>query len=149
MRRILTLIAFLLVCDFAQAQTCEDKAVEIIAIPSTSPVQIKLKWKRVLYGSPTYRIWKKAKTATSWGFAIATLPTTDSEYVDAAVIVDSAYEYLIQASGTITSTGFVYAGIKAPAIHNRGALILIVDSTFTVPCAPGIKKLMDDLSGDG
>lgn len=153
MRRILILFALLLICDFTFAQTCEDKAVEVTAMTSTSPARITLKWKRLTFNPTiTYSIWKKSKTAASWGLSIATLPYTDSQYVDTAVIVDSAYEYYIRAlatSVTFSASGFIYAGIKAPAIHNRGALILIVDSTFTVPCAPGIKKMMDDISGDG
>ncbi len=150
MRRIFILFFVLFIGNFSFAQSCENVAIEITAIPSTSPVQITLKWKPVGFGTPTYRIWKKSKTSTSWGTAIATLPSTDTDYVDAAVIVDSAYEYYVQGTGsTITSAGFVYAGIKAPAIHSRGAVILVVDSTFTTASAAGIKKMMDDLSGDG
>ncbi|MCD6012253.1 MAG: hypothetical protein K0Q79_2115 [Flavipsychrobacter sp.] len=150
MRRILILLAFLLVCNFSKAQVCRDFAIELYAVPSTSPVQITLKWKPVGFGTPTYSIYKKSRTATSWGSAIATLPSTDTDYVDGAVIIDSSYEYYVKGVGsTITSAGFIYAGIRAPAIHYRGTMILVVDSTFTVPCAAGITKLMDDLSGDG
>ena len=149
MRSFLIFLSFVWVSNTVFAQSCENMAIELTAIPSTTPVQITLKWKPVGFGTPTYRIWKKAKSATAWGFAIATLPSTDTDYVDNAVIVDSAYEYLVQGAGSITSVGYIYAGIKAPATHNRGPIILVVDSTFTVPCAAGIKKLMDDLSGDG
>ena len=132
------------------AQSTENYAVELTAIPSTTPVQITLKWKPITTGTPYYEIRKKAKTATSWGGVLATLTTTDSSYVDAAVIVDSAYEYYVKAVGSsISSAGYVYAGIKAPAIHSRGALIMLVDSTYIDSCTAALKMYMDDLSGDG
>lgn len=149
MRRIFILLVLLLAGNVIYAQTTEDITVQLSAIPSESPVRITLKWKPVTFGAPVYQIWKKSKTATSWGTSIALLPTTDSEYVDNAVIIDSAYEYLVRAQGTINSYGYVYAGIRCPAIHNRGSLILLVDSTFTDSCRAQIATLMKDLSGDG
>ncbi len=150
MRSLFILLSLLVFGSMASAQVTEDVAVELSAVTQVSPPQIKLKWKRVLYDTPTYQIWRKSKTATSWGVSLVTLPMTDSEYADNSVIVDSAYEYFVKAVGpSITSAGVIYAGIKAPAIHSRGIMILVVDSTFTVPCATKIQRLMDDLSGDG
>ena len=151
MRFIYIFIALLSWSGVAFGQATEDVAVEITATPSTSPVQITLQWKPIVFGTPTYSIWKKSKTATSWGLSIATsLPNTDSVFVDTAVIVDSAYEYYIEAiSSTLISTGYIYAGIKCPAIHNKGTMIMLVDSTFIDSCAPGLTTLMNDLSGDG
>ena len=124
MKHIYFLLAFLLVAQFTYAQATEDVAVELNAIPSVSPPQITLKWKMVTpvgTDTPYYVIWKKAKTSTSWGTSIVTLTIHDSMYVDNAVIVDSAYEYFVRAiSSSLISDGYIYAGIKCPAIHNRG-----------------------------
>lgn len=150
MRSIFLFLSLLLMGSMASAQVTEDVAVELSATTQVSPPQITLKWKRILYDTPTYQIWRKAKNSTSWGVSIVTLPMTDSVYVDNSVVVDSAYEYFVKAVGPlITSAGVIYAGIKAPAIHSRGIMILIVDSTFTVPCEAKIQRFMDDLSGDG
>jgi hypothetical protein len=149
MGRIFTLIIFLFTTQIAFAQTTEDYAIELSATVSESPLQVTLKWKP-LNDTPIYRIWKKAKTATSWGSPIVTLTATDSLYTDASVIRDSAYEYQVIGTGTTyTSSGYIYAGIRNPAIHNRGTLLLLIDSTFTDSCATQIKTLMQDLSGDG
>ncbi len=150
MRRILTLIALIVYCS-SSAQTTEDVAVELTATTQVSPPSITLHWKPVAYGTPPYSVWRKSKTATAWpSTALATLTATDSAFTDNAVIVDSAYEYRVYGLGTsFTSTGYIYAGIHCPAIHDRGALILIVDSTFSDSCSQAITKLMNDLSGDG
>ena len=150
MVRIFILFSLLLAFNFSFGQSTEDVAVELNAITQVAPPAITLQWKPLTVDTPTYTIYKKAKTATSWGAAIATLPATDSAYTDAAVIVDSAYEYQVIATGTtLTSTGYIYAGIQAPPIHNKGTLLLLVDSTFTDSCAAAIKTLMQDMSGDG
>ena len=150
MKKIYILLTLLLGCNFSFAQTTEDYAVELSAIAQTSPAKITLKWKLLTVDTPAYIIWKKAKTATTWGSPIATLTATDSIYSDAAIIVDSAYEYMVKAQGTIlNSYGYIYAGIKSPAIHNKGTLLLLVDLAFTDSCATALKILMQDMWADG
>jgi hypothetical protein len=151
MRRIFTLLVTLLAYNFASAQVAEDKAVELTATVQVSPPQITLHWKRVTVDTSSYQVFRKAKSAPVFPASpLATLTPTDSFYTDASVVADSAYEYQVFAFGSVWgSSGYIYAGIKNPAIHNRGALILMVDSTFSDSCAFRIKRLMDDLSGDG
>ncbi|PQJ11307.1 hypothetical protein CJD36_005760 [Flavipsychrobacter stenotrophus] len=153
MKQIIPLILILLLCGGAFAQTTEDYAVELTATIQTAPAKISLKWKR-LSDTTIYTIYKKNKSALAWGAVIATLSTTDSTYTDAGVIVDSAYEYQVVAdhhSGVTAwiAKGYIYAAVKNPAIHNRGALVLMIDSTFTDSCRADIHQLMKDLSGDG
>jgi hypothetical protein len=153
MKRIIALLVFCGAASIAVAQTCADFAVQLSVTTQISPARITLNWKR-LGDTTTYYVFKKAKNSFSWGSAIATLTTRDSSYADASVIVDSVYEYTVQAAyrrGTTsyTSAGYILAGIKAPALHNRGGLVLMVDSTFSDTCSVAIRKLMKDLSGDG
>ncbi len=151
MKRIFTLVILLLSGVLSYAQTSEDVAVELTAKTSEAPASITLQWKKITAYTPAYSIYKKAKTATSWGSAIATLTATDSTYVDNAVIIDSGYEYQVFASvgSTAKASGYIYAGIREKPIYNRGAIIMVVDSTFTDSCKAELKTLMDDLSGDG
>jgi len=154
MRLFYTAIAILLFCTTAGAQTTQDYAIQLSATTQVSPPSITLKWRPITFASPTpiYNVFRKAKGASSWAGAIASITTGDTVYVDNSVIVDSAYEYQVAATGTTLITtpyGQIYAGIKAPAIHNRGALILLVDSTFTDSCATDITKVMRDINGDG
>ncbi len=144
------IIIFLFLLAFSKsiAQTTADYALQVTTTTQLSPARITLSWKPVV-GVTSYNIFKKSKTATGWGASIATLTATDSQYIDNTIIVDSAYEYAVEASGGTSPTGYIYAGIKCPAIHNRGILILMVDSMFTDSCAAEIKRLMGDINGDG
>lgn len=155
MKRIyLLFIALLSGFVAARAQSSEDYTVEVSATVSESPVKITLNWKLLTVDAPTYQIFKKSATATAWGSSIATLPSTVGSFIDTNVIIDSAYEYFIYASGVVSgssliSTGYCYAGIRRPAMHNRGIMLFLVDSTFLDSCSAGITTMMQDLSGDG
>ena len=150
MQRIFLLFLLLLAGNFASGQATEDLTVELTATTVVSPPSITLHWKPVGFGTPTYTIYKKSKTATTFGSPIALLPAGSIAYGDAAVIVDSAYEYQVIATGSsLVSTGYIIAAIKSPPIHNKGTLIMLVDSTFTDSCAAALQVLMQDISGDG
>ncbi len=155
MKKILFLFITLFIGNQLLAQSTEDYTVELSAVTQTIPTpKITLNWKRIISETPKYHIYKKSKTATTWGTQIAVLNATDSSFVDSLVIIDSAYEYQVFAMDTPSVTnwsasGYIYAGIKNPAIHNRGAIIVLVDSTFIDSCTANITKLMNDLSGDG
>jgi hypothetical protein len=136
------------VFNYSFGQTTSDYAVQLTANVQQSPAKITLNWK-LISGVTTYTVYKKSKTGTSWGAAIATLTATDSTYTDNAVIADSAYEYAVRGNGSTAPNGYIYAGIQYPAIHNRGAIILMIDSTFTDSCSFEINRLMQDLRGDG
>lgn len=149
MKKLLLLALTLLSGQFILAQTCEDYAVEITATTQTTPPKITLHWKRIS-GVTRYELFKKSISSSSWGTVMVTLTVTDSTYTDAAVVADSAYEYKIKATGSsLTSVGYIYASIANPAIHNRGGLVLIVDTTFVDSCRDEIYRLMKDMSGDG
>jgi hypothetical protein len=130
------------------AQSAADYALQITATVQQAPAQVKLQWKKPST-HPTYKIYRKTMAGTSWGTAIATLTATDSTYTDAGVVADSAYEYQIIGTGSITSTGYIYAGVNVVPIHHRGTLLLLVDSVFIDSCKNELFSLMKDISGDG
>ena len=153
MKYLYALCFTLLLVNVSRAQTCEDFAVELSATVQASPASITLHW-HPLADTTTYNIYRKSKTSLIWGSPIAMLTTVDSTYTDNSVIADSAYEYQVLGghhSGSLNweAAGYIYAAVQSPAIHTRGALILMVDSAFTDSCAAGIHRLMKDVSGDG
>ena len=141
----------------------EQLAVQLSAVVQTSPPKIILHWKDISWGPPLYtKIYRKAKHATSWGHYLDSIPYSalQTSYTDTNVLVDSAYEYRVTIGGGYTtcplnapnqtnSGGYIYAGIRAPAIHNRGTLLLIVENTLSDSCSAELTTLMDDISGDG
>lgn len=152
MRTLITFLLLLLAADAAMAQATKEYAVQINATTQVAPPRITLSWRKINAGTPVYQVFRKSLTGTSWGSAIGAVGGGDTVYVDNSVIVDSAYEYQVVAGGTGLSPipqGYIYAGIKAPAIHNRGTLVLIVDTLFRDSCAAELTTLMKDINGDG
>jgi hypothetical protein len=155
MKRIYLLLSLLLSSAFCYGQATEDLTVELTATVIEVPApQIKLHWKLLTIDAPTYYVYKKTKTATVWSAAIATLASTVDSFVDNAVVIDSAYEYEIFAQGTVggsplNSYGYIFAGIRSQPLHNKGTMLLLVDTTFTDSCKTDITILMSDLWGDG
>lgn len=146
MKKIYSLITTVLLYSNIHAQSPIDYSIQLSATTQSSPAQIKVNWKKIA-GISAYTVFKKTKTAAGFGSAMATLTATDSFYIDNAVIADSTYEY--QVLGGSTASGYMFASIKAPAIHKRGTLLLLVDSTFSDSCSAEIKTLMSDIRGDG
>lgn len=129
------------------AQTCQDYVVQLGATVQVSPPQITLNWKS-LPGSSSFSIYRKMKGTTVWGTAIGTAAGNATSYTDNNVQVDSAYEYFVTKPDS-PAYGYIYAAVKAAPIHNRGAILVLVESSFTAPCSAELTRLMKDLSGDG
>ncbi|MCD6063885.1 MAG: hypothetical protein K0R82_1796, partial [Flavipsychrobacter sp.] len=150
MKKWLPLSCLALGTSFAvAAQTAADYAVQLQAQVQQSPAQIKLTWKP-LANTLSYKIYKKAKGSNNWGSELVSLTTADTSWTDYNVVVDSAYEYqVIKQGNLITATGYIYAAIKAPPIHNRGGIFVLIDTLFSTSCKEELAKLMHDLRGDG
>lgn len=149
MKQLYFTALILLSCELLFAQTpAIDNSVQLTATTQQTPPQIKLTWKKIT-GATSYTVYRKAKSDISFGTPIATLTASDTTYTNTDVIVDSAYEYQVIKSGGSGASGYIYAAIKAPAIHNRGTVLLLVDSTFSDSCSNEITQLMKDLRGDG
>ncbi len=122
-------------------------SVPLRAEVSTSPAAITLHWK----GDPTatgYVIHRKNKTAAAFFAQVASLPATDSTWTDMGIVGDKSYEYRIQEV-TTGGVGYVNSGIELAPVHNRGRVILVVDSTITDGLGTEISRLIADLQEDG
>jgi archaellum component FlaG (FlaF/FlaG flagellin family) len=149
MRKIYAIFLPLMLGSAANAQSPIDHTVQLTATTQASPAQIKISWKKVT-GASGYQVYRKTKLSANWGALLTTVAATDSTYTDNAVVADSCYEYqVIKTGGSNAATGYIYASVKAAPIHNRGTMLLLVDSTFTDSCSAEITTLMNDLSGDG
>ncbi len=138
-------------------------AVQLTAAVQESPPRITLKWKDIPWGPPSYtKIYRKQKSDSSWGPFLDSLVYSPAitSYTDDQVEVGKAYEYRVTIGGGYTtcplgtdnqtnSGGFIYAGINAPAIHNRGTLILLVEESIALTCALELITFMADIRGDG
>ncbi|MCB0699542.1 MAG: T9SS type A sorting domain-containing protein [Chitinophagales bacterium] len=148
MNRFLTLIC-LLCGTAALAQTTTDRAIRISASVTGNPASITLNWETTSSGTGSYSIYTKTKGSTMWSSVPISLPASANSYKDNNVTVGTGVEYYIYKADGTSPRGYIYAGIEEPPIHNRGAILLLVDSTFTDSCKTEIAALMTDLRGDG
>lgn len=133
----------------AKADTTWNYAVQISATAQASPPQITLKWPQDDYGATNYTVYRKAKQATSWG-AGTVLSGTTTNYTDTTVVVGTAYEYrIVKVATGYTGYGYIFSGIQAPLVEDRGKLILIVENRHAAALATELTRLQSDLTGDG
>ena len=124
-------------------------AVQISATIQTSPPEITLQWEPDYYGANSYTIFRKLQADGSWGPGTLLSGSTTS-FTDSNVSVGAAYEYQIIKQATLgyTGYGYIFAGIEAPLIENRGTVVLVV-AADTVSLANELAQLKTDLVGDG
>lgn len=146
MRNIyITLLALLPLTALAQPPI--NYAVRIEAKAESSAGQIILRWKTVA-DTGSIIISRKNKKDTTWSQVI-TLPDTATTFTDNSVSIGDAFEYRINKRSPTNPVGYIYAGMEVPATHNRGTILVLIDSTFSLACSSEIKTLMQDLRGDG
>ncbi|MCB0809399.1 MAG: fibronectin type III domain-containing protein, partial [Flavobacteriales bacterium] len=99
----------------------------------------------------SFQIYRKLEGGSSWGGAIATLPSTATFFEDNNVQVQVSYEYKIVRNTSNLGQGFCYlnVGIEMPFVEDRGTVLLLVDNTFTSSLATQLSQLQEDLEGDG
>jgi len=103
-----------------------------------------------------YQISRKLRTEAAWGPAVS-VPRTATSWTDLSVTVGTQYEYQIRrtstiasvASASLTSYGYLCAGIRLPPVDQRGTVVLVVDESKSIPLAVELSRLQDDLVGDG
>ena len=126
-------------------------AVQLSAVVQTNPPQITLNWEPDPYGATNYVVYRKAKTDLSWGAPLATLPGYLTNFTDATVTLQSTYEYQVVKYATLgyRGYGYLYSGIEAPALEDRGTVVLVVASESTIGLTNELARLQGDLVGDG
>lgn len=149
---IFALCMFLAAFAFGQSSDGENNPRERIIQLSTSisefPPAISFKWNPIP-GKFDIQIFRKSKNSTSWGSAIATLPTNAVEYTDENVKIGVEYEYAIKAKWGIRIETYVTAGIKRKEVEYRGKIIFLVDSTVVDDLKTELIRYETDLIGDG
>lgn len=145
---------FVFLCVFliniAHSQTPgQNKSVLLSAIVQNNPAKITINWQPVS-GSTSVKIYKKTKTASSWGNPVANnLPGSTYSWTDYDVEAGSSYEYRVFSSGISTSFGYIFAGIDIPEIFFRGRVLLVYDTVSTEGLENEINRWVEDVEGDG
>ncbi len=131
------------------AQAPKNYAVQASATVQVSPPRIALNWVGDT-NAVSYALYRKTLRASSWS-SLGTLPGTSTSFSDTAVSVGDAYEYKIEKTtgANYFGYGYIYAGVNAPLVENRGKIILIVENLYAADLAAELVRLQQDLVGDG
>jgi hypothetical protein len=143
-------VSVTLAVSLARGDSTWNYTVQISAVVQTSPPRITLAWPQDDFGAVRYTLYRKAKEAIAWGAGVE-LPGTATNYVDTNVTIGGAYEYQIIKEATLgyIGSGYIYGGLRAPLIENRGKVILVVDDRHVVVLSNELARLQSDLVGDG
>ncbi|MBK9191864.1 MAG: hypothetical protein IPM77_10295, partial [Crocinitomicaceae bacterium] len=145
--------AFFLCTFKISAQAFGDSlSIKAEATVNASTPSITLNWPEDLDANEFF-IYRKNKGATSWGAAIATLPSSITNFTDLTVSVNTLYDYKIQMTSLSTPTKFGYlsTGIEVVANNNRGIAIVVVESSYitNTPFQNTLDTFLLDLELDG
>jgi hypothetical protein len=149
MRHILFVAGFCFYYFAALSQTPKDCSVELWANVQSNPPSITLNW---LGNSTTsnYSVARKPKSSNLWTLLAASLPSNTTQYVDNTVAAATLYDYrIIRAGSNYNGYGYISSGIEIPEVDQRGKLILLIANTHSLTLASEIKRLEEDLEGDG
>ncbi|MES2679283.1 MAG: T9SS type A sorting domain-containing protein [Bacteroidota bacterium] len=149
MRHILFFAGFCFYYFVALSQTPKDCSVELWANVQANPPSITLNW----LGNATttnYSVARKPKSSNMWTLLAASLPGTTTQYVDNTVAAATLYDYrIIRAGSNYNGFGYISSGIEIPEVDQRGKLILLIANNHSLTLAAEIKRLEEDLEGDG
>lgn len=150
MKNILCILAFFLIGASMNAQSISERsAVAINASAQVSPASITLSW-RAIGSTTSFAIYRKLKTATSWGSAIANPSSSATQWTDNTAVLGVNYEYkIVRVSNGVTGTGYINAGIQVPSVDYRGKIILLVDNSMSSQLIPELTQLIYDMRADG
>ena len=170
--RIVTILLFLILqSGILLSQDGKGFSVTVEAkVQSTPKPAIILSWNKddraesyaVFRKDPTMHSWSDQ---AEWGSAIANLGKDALTYTDENVTPGIAYEYQILkvctpagiktlnlgVMDTVTSyfgSGYVLSGINVSPVLSRGTVILLIDSTMTMPLSAEIARLEQDLKNE-
>ena len=150
MKRLLAALPILLAASLSLGQTMSQRAaVQVSATVQASPPRITLAWPTIS-GTTSLTIYRKLKTGTSWGNAIASPAASDLSWQDNSVTVGTVYEYrLVRVSNGATGTGYICTGIDVLPVDFRGKVVLLVDNTIASALNSELQQLEQDLRADG
>jgi len=146
--KILIISVFVLSSSLSYAQNkSSDIVFQIGVVPDFQNNSINLEWNK-LPNVSGYKIYRKVKGGSAFNF-VTNKSVNDTTFVDANVPVGVAYEYAVYASHTNDISGYVCAGLNIDVTHQRGNVLLMIDSNYITAAQNEIEIFKIDLIKDG
>lgn len=127
------------------------RIIEITTQVQNSPAALIFSWPAINTGRQV-SIFRKSKDDLDWDLnkPIATLPGNATTFTDNTVVEGIGYEYFFRGFGENGNPyTYIYGGVNLTQTDNRGKLILLVDDSFTISLSAELKRLEEDIEGDG
>jgi hypothetical protein len=99
----------------------------------------------------SYTVYRKPRGATAWDGGTV-LAGSATSFLDKDVPDGSTCEYQIFKTNAVygySGYGYLYGGVNAPLVDDRGKVVLIVDRTYALELASELDQMAQDLVGDG
>ncbi len=135
-------------CSGKGQSLSEQRAVLTSAQVTNGGASVNVEWQPSRGGG--FAIYRRPSGSTSWGKALATLPSSATNYRDNGVQPGIAYEYRVtRSSGASAAHGYVSGGILISPVEERGVMLLVVESVLSDALGNSILQLEQDLLADG
>lgn len=136
----------------AQTTFGDSLSIQAEATVISSPASITISWPSDA-NATNFIVYRKLKTATTWGSILATLPASANQYIDLTVSSGILYDYKIQMNSpsTLVKYGYLSSGVDVKANSNRGIAIVVIENSFIANPVyqAAIDLLLVDLENDG
>lgn len=129
------------------AQTPKSVAIPVVATVSTDVSGITLEWPNPEPAS--LLVQRRTKGQSLWTTLLNVASGTQTSLTDNNISPGQTYEYYVRRTSSFVAHGYAHVAVDAPAIHQRGKLLLFVDADLAGPLASELERLRDDLAGDG
>lgn len=159
--RLVTAVCLLLVGRICAVESTWNHAVELSAtVPTEAPWSITLTWPEDSTAtadySPGYTVFRKSADGAQWSPGTP-LPPGQTTFVDHDVKEGVRYEYCVfrefrrpnDPGSNHDGYGYIEAGINIPFVHERGKVILVVESRVAATLGDKVGRLQQDIAGDG
>lgn len=148
--KLITVCIGLLLSTFSFGQGSDKYSVTVEAIANAEATAIDLNFLPA-QDATSYEVYRKDLGANAWGSKYATLDGTDSNFTDRAIEKGKTYDYQIKKVGAagLVGYGYVTAGAKVDAMHERGVVLLVIDSALGSDLGNDLGTLRKDLVADG
>lgn len=131
----------------ALAQTSQNAVVEASATVGPGSDRLNFTWAP----NPTatqYTLYRRVVGTTPWT-TLVTLPAAATAWTDSTITPGVRYEYRFDKAGTPFGRGTLWGGVDLAAVHDRGALVLVVADAHAGALATELARLEADMAGDG
>jgi len=153
MKNVLAVFSIVLSSLFSLAQNSENYTVPTTA-KINSAGHVELSFQMDKWGT-TYTVYRMNKGEKNWGDAITVMSGGDSTvwatYIDEETEKGKVYEYRIYKTGVgnFLGTGYIMTGAEIEAVHERGVLLMLVESSLMDDAASEINDHAMDIAADG